>query len=322
VFGCVARGLAALVFAIGIATSSTCAQQASIAIATGGTGGVYYPLGVGMADILAKAIPGVASVARVTGGSIDNLKLLGSHNSAIGFTMADAAFDAVRGLGKFKSGKIEARTLMVLYPNRMHIVTLAGKGIETLADLKGKRISIGSPGSASEVMALRVIAAAGLDKDKDFRRERLDLIDAAKALSEGRIDAFFWAGGLPSPAVKDLAETPGLRIRLIDHANTLGRMNAVYGGIYSQGVIPAATYLGQDKANAIAIVQNLLVGDVSLPDDIAYRIVKALVDNRDQLVAIHGDAAGIAIDNQSIKNSPIPWHPGATKYFKEKGVAM
>src|SRR6185369_4101849 len=124
-----------------------------ISITTGGTGGVYYPLGGGMANVLSKNVPGLQATAEVTGGSVDNLKLIGAGKSEVAFTMADTAFDAAQGVDKFKDGKIAARTLMVLYPNRMQVVTVEGSGINSMADLKGKRVSTGSAGSGVEIMA-------------------------------------------------------------------------------------------------------------------------------------------------------------------------
>src|SRR3984893_11942765 len=162
-----------IALAAALLAGAALAQQKTIAIATGGTGGVYYPLGGGLANILSKKRQGYQATAEVTGGSVDNLKLIGTGQSELAFSMADAALDAFNGEDKFKSGKVAVRTLMVLYPNRMHVVTIEGIGIQKMVDLKGKRVSTGSPGSATEVMAFRVIEAAGLDKDKDMRRERL-----------------------------------------------------------------------------------------------------------------------------------------------------
>ena len=297
-------------------------QQTTIAIATGGTGGVYYPLGGGMANVLTKYVPGYAATARVTGGSVDNLKLIGSKQSEIAMVMVDAALDALKGDDKFKGAPVEVRTLMVLYPNRMHVVSVEGRGIEKMSDLKGKRVSTGSPGSATEVMAFRVIEGAGLDKDKDMRRERLGVAESTNAIKDGKIDAYFWVGGLPTAAVTDLGATPGVKIKMVDHADVVDKMNAKYGGIYTTGVIPAKTYPGQDKDNAITIVQNILVSNASLPDKVAYDIVKTFIERKDDLVAVHGEAKAIELANQAPKNSPIPWHPGATKYFTEKGVKM
>jgi TRAP transporter TAXI family solute receptor len=314
--------IAAIAAGAMVAAGAATAQQLTIAIATGGTGGVYYPLGGGMANVLTKHVPNVAATARVTGGSVDNLKLIGSQQSEVALVMVDAALDALRGEDKFKGNKVDVRTLMVLYPNRMHVVSVEGRGIDKMSDLKGKRVSTGSPGSATEVMAFRVIEAAGLDRDKDMRRERLGVAESVNALKDGKIDALFWVGGLPTAAVTDLGATPGVKIKLVDHADVVDKMNAKYGGIYTTGVIPAKTYPGQDKDNAITIVQNILVANAKMPDQVAYDIVKTFIEKQPELVAVHREAASITLDNQSPKNSPIPWHPGAQKYFKEKGVAM
>ena len=302
----------------GIAT----AQQTNIAIATGGTGGVYYPMGGGMANVLSKYLPGVQATARVTGGSVDNLKLIGSDQSEVGFSMVDAALNAAQGEDKFKDGKLDVRTLMVLYPNRMHVVSIEGAGIEKLSDLKGKRVSTGSPGGATEVMAFRVIEAAGLDRDKDMKRERLGVAESVNALKDRKIDAFFWVGGLPTAAVTDLGATPGVKIKMVDHADVVEKMNAKYGAIYATDVIPAKTYPGQDKDNKIAVVQNILVVGKNMPDKVAYDIAKTLYEKRDEVALAHSEAKAIALDKQNNKNTTIPWHPGALKYFTEQGAKM
>jgi TRAP transporter TAXI family solute receptor len=298
------------------------AQQKTMSIGTGGTGGVYYPLGGAVANVLSKNLPNVQATAEVTGGSVDNLKLIGSRQSEVALVMVDAALDALKGEDKFKGGKVDVRTLMVLYPNRMHVVSVEGRGIEKMSDLKGKRVSTGSPGSATEVMAFRVIEAAGLDKDKDMRRERLGVAESTNAIKDGKIDAYFWVGGLPTAAVTDLGASPGVKIKLIDHSDVVERMNAKYSGIYATGVIAAKTYPGQDKDNAIAVVQNILVANAAMPDKVAYDIVKTFIEKQPELVAVHREAESITIANQSPKSSPIPWHPGALQYLKEKGVSM
>jgi TRAP transporter TAXI family solute receptor len=298
------------------------AQQKTIAIGTGGTGGVYYPLGGGLANVLSKNLPGYQATAEVTGGSVDNLKLIGSGQSEVGFSMADAALDAFRGEDKFKGGKVELRNLMVLYPNRMHVVTIEGTGIEKMADLKGKRVSTGSPGSATEVMAFRVIEAAGLDKDKDMKRERLGAAESVNAIKDRKIDAFFWVGGLPTAAVTDLGATPGVKIKMIDHADVVDKMNAKYGALYIGDVIPPKTYPGQDKDNKIAVVWNILVTDNKMPDETAYAINKIIFDKKADLIAVHKEAENIDYKYQLKVNSPVPWHPGALKYFADQGVKM
>jgi uncharacterized protein len=295
------------------------AQQTNIVIATGGTGGVYYPLGGGMGNILTKHL-GYAATARVTGGSVDNMKLIGSKQAEMALTQMDAAYDALKGEDKFKGQPLPIRQLMVLYPNRMHVVTVEGKGIEKMADLKGKRVSTGSPGSATEVFAFRCIEAAGLDKDKDMRRERLGVAESTNAIKDGKIEAYFWVGGLPTAAVTDLGASPGIKIKLLDTADLVPKMNEKYNNLYATGVIPTKMYPGQEKDNPVAVIQNILAAHESMPDKVAYDIVKLFVEKRDDLVAVHGEAASITLENQ--KSSPIPWHPAALKYFTEKGVKV
>jgi uncharacterized protein len=296
------------------------AQQKTIAIGTGGTGGVYYPLGGAIANVLSKHLPGVQATAEVTGGSVDNLKLIGSGQSEIGFSMADAALDALKGEDKFKGGKVPLQTLMVLYPNRMHVVTVEGTGIDKMSDLKGKRVSTGSPGGATEVMAFRVIEAAGLDRDKDMKRERLGVAESVNAIKDRKIDAFFWVGGIPTAAVTDLAASPGVKMKLIDHGDLVDKMNAKYGKLYSAGTIAPGAYPNTDKPNQIVDVWNILVTGDRMTDDVAYNIVKTLVEKKAELVAVHKEAESFSLENQVQDRSPIPFHPGALKYFKEKGV--
>jgi len=318
-----ALALGATVFAgVGMFANKVLAQQTTIAIATGGTGGVYYPLGGGMANVLSKYLPGVAATARVTGGSVANMQLIHSGQSEVALTQLDAAYDALKGEDKFKGTPVEVRMLMILYPNRMHVVTIEGTGINTMADFKDKRVSTGSPGSATEVMAFRVIEAAGLDKDKDMRRERLGVAESVNALKDRKIDGFFWVGGLPTAAVTDLGATPGVKIKLIDTAHLVDKMNAKYNNLYTTGMIPTKTYPGQDKDNPVSVIQNILVANAKMSDKVAYDIVKTFIEKRDELIAVHREAASITLANQTPKGSPIPWHPGAVKYFTEKGVKM
>lgn len=311
---------AVLAFALSAGLIPAHAQQKTMAIGTGGTGGVYYPLGGAVANVLSKNLPNVQATAEVTGGSVDNLKLIGTGKNELGFTMADAALNAYNGEDKFKSGKIPLQTLLVVYPNRMHVVTIEGTGIEKMSDMKGKRISTGSPGSATEVMAFRVIEAAGLDKDKDMKRERLGVAESVNAIKDGKIDAFFWVGGIPTAAVTDLAATPGVKMKLVDHSETVDKMNAKYGKLYTASTIKAGSYPGYDKDNKIAEVWNLIVTGDKMSNDDAYTIVKTLVEKKADLVAVHKEALSFSLDNQIQSRSPIPFHPGALKYFKEKGV--
>lgn len=304
--------------AVALAASSTAFAQ-NISIATGGTGGVYYPMGGGLAAVLSKHVPGMQATAEVTGGSVDNLNLIASGKPYVGFSMVDAALDAQNGAGKFSGRKVPMKTLLVLYPNRMHVVSTTSTGIKSMKDLKGKRVGTGSPGSATEVMALRLIEGAGLDPNKDMTRERLSVAESVNALKDKKIEAFFWVGGLPTAGVTDLASTPGVTIQMIDHADAVPAMNKKHGNLYYADVIPKSTYAGMAADNKIASVANVLLVNANMPDDQAYKIVKAVFDHQKELIAVHKEYASVTIAAQKQASTPIPFHPGAVKYIREKG---
>ncbi len=313
--------------AIGIAAAALASaafsqDKVNISIATGPTSGVYYPLGGGIANILSKYVPGFSANAEATAGSVANLQLMGAKKSDIALSMADAAWDGFKGQGKFTGGAVPVRTLMVAYPNRMHVVSVEGRGINTFADLKGKRVSTGAPNSATEVMAARVLEAYGLDPEKDIRKERLDPGKSADAIKDGKLDAFFWVGGLPTSSVTDLGATPGTKLKLVDHAEAVDKMNQKYGNLYIRDMIPAKTYPGQESGNANATVWNLIVARGDLPEQVAYNIVKTIFDKREDLIRVHGEARNFDLKYQTNAATPIPYHPGAIKFFAEKGIKL
>jgi TRAP transporter TAXI family solute receptor len=298
-------------------------QAQNLSIGTGGTGGVYYPLGGGIAAVLSKHVPGMQATAEVTGGSVANLQLVGTGKPYLAMTMVDAGVDAFKGQQKFEGKAVPVRTLMVMYPNRMHVVTITATGIKSIAGLKGKRVSTGSGGSATEVMGFRVIEAAGLDKDKDMTRERLGVAESVNALKDRKIDAFFWVGGLPTAAVTDLANSPGVTIQMIDHAELVPAMNTKWGELYVKDTISKDVYRGMASDNQQATVTNLLVAHQSMDEQTAYNVVKAIFENREELIRVHMEAANFVLEKQKTSAAGgIPWHPGALKYFKEKGVKL
>ena len=314
--GWIAAGL------LGLAIANAAVAQTRISIATGGTGGVYYPLGGGIANVLTKYVPNMQATAEVTGASVDNMKLVGAGKAEVGFTMADTAWDAYQGQDKFKDNKQAVRALVVFYPNLTHVVTVEGKGINTMADLKGKRISTGAPGSGTEVMAFRILEAYGIDKDKDVKRERLSVAESVNALKDGKIDALIWVGGIPTPAITDLAATPNTKIKLIDHADAVDKMRAKYGPLYVKDKIAAKSYPGQDKESTNLTVWNILVVNEKADEKVVYDIVKTMFEKKAEIVAVHKDATYLALENQLTGGSPIPFHPGALRYFKEKGLKV
>ena len=292
-----------------------------LSIATGNTGGVYYPYGGGLAKVISESIPGVEATAEVTAASVDNLKLIQLRKADIAFTLADTLDDAVHGRGPFEQGgAVQARSLAVLYPNYTHVVTVEGNGIARLADLKGKVVSTGSAGSGTEVIALRVLQAAGLDPERDIRRQALSVNASVDAMKDDKIDAFFWSGGLPTASVLDLASTAGLTAKLIPNDEVVAALQSKFGAaLYTRLVMPKGSYPGQNADIAVVGVENALVVDDSMDQQLAYDLTRTLFDKQQELAAIHPEARHLA-PARAVLGSPAPFHPGAIKYYQERGV--
>lgn len=289
-----------------------------LSIATGGTGGVFYVVGGGIASLISKHLPGVEATAEVTAASVDNCKLIMIRKADLGFVLADTAYDAYAGIERFRgTGKVPLRALAVLYPAVSQIVTTEGAGIQTGRDLKGKRVSTGAPGSGAEVTAIKIFEALELDPAKDIRRERLSVAESAGALKDRKIDAFFWGGGIPTAAVLDLASTPGIKIKLIAHDDLLEKINKKYGPSYYRLLVPKETYPGMTQSVPVIATANLLVCHEGLDEKIAHGIVKVILEHRGELIAIHKEADKITLENAVIGSS-IPYHPGAIRYYTEK----
>lgn len=291
-----------------------------VSIATGGMGGVYFVIGGGMASLITK-YAGVEATAEVTSASVDNCKLIAAKKSDMGLIMGDTGFDAFKGLGNFKGRPLALRTLTVLYPNLQHIVTVEGKGIHKVADLKGKRVSTGAPGSGTEVKALRILEAAGINHEKDITKDRLGASESAGALKDGKIDAYFWDGGVPTSSVLDLAASPGIKMVLISHEDLIPKMTEKYGPVYYKSIIPKNVYTGIDYDTQVAAVGNLLMCHQDMDEKLAYDIVKTIFEHLKELIAIHKEAYNINLKDGA-GNKSVPYHTGAAKFFKEKGFTV
>lgn len=293
--------------------------QKQISIATGGTGGVYYIYGGAIAEVLTKHLQGVNAVAEVTSASVDNILLLSDGKAELAFSLADTVFLAVQGQKPF-DGPQPVKALAVLYNNFNHLVTREGSGIESVADLKGKRVSIGSPGSGTEVTARRILEAYGLDPDKDIQPDFLGVQESADALRDGRIDAFFWSGGYPTGAVSDLANTPGFDLKIIPLGDAVDDLVNKYGAIYVEDSFPAGAYSGDVKEETPTVaVPNYLLVPADMDEELAYNIIKTLFDHKDELVAVHPAAEDLTLEN-AVSGKVVEYHPGAIRYYKEKGA--
>ncbi len=291
-----------------------------LSIATGGSGGVYFPYGGALAKLISDQVPGVQATAEVTAASVDNLKLLQVGKVDLAFTLADTLAEAVAGRGPFKdTGPVgNARTLAILYTNYTHVVAREGAGIRRVADLRRKTVSVGAPGSGTELIADRVLAAARIDPRADITRHTLGVSESAGAIKDGKLDAFFWSGGVPTPAIQDLAATPGLAVTLVPQDELLLLMQRDYGNLYRLAIVPAGVYRGIDREVPTIGVQNLLVASSSMDEALVYAIVRVMFEHKAALVAGHPEARHLA-PPISFELSPAPFHAGAARYYKEAG---
>jgi len=309
-------GLVALVLALASASAPVRAQQ-FINVLTGGTSGVYYPLGVALANIYAKALPDAKSSAQSTKASVENLSLLQSGRGEIAFTLGDTLSQAWRGDTEvgFSKKLDKLRDVAAIYPNYVQIVALGSSGIKTLADLKGKRMSVGSAKSGTEINARAVLKGAGLSYDDLGKVEYLDFGASVDLMKNRQLDATLISAGLGVSAIRDLATSvdilmvpvpPDLVAKIGDPA-------------YQPAVIPAHTYDGQNADVPAISIQNYLVTSSDLKPDLVYAMTKAIFDNLNTLVAAHSAAKAIALADAP-KPGPVPLHVGAERFYKEKGV--
>lgn len=309
--------------AILAAARPAAAQGVQMSIATGTTGGVYYPLGGGLANILNRAIPGMAATVEVTGGSVANLQLLGANRVAMVMAQGDAVVDAVAGRERFQGRAVPVRTLFVMYTNRMQVVTVASTGIRRIEDLRGRRISTGAPGSATEVMALRLIEAAGLNPASDFRaRERLSPAESTNAIKDGKLDAYFFVSGVPTSAITDLGASPGQQLVLIDHDQFIPRIVERFGPVYFAEEIAAGTYPGQTAPNRQMSVSNITGVRADMPDALVTQILTALWTNREDFYRVHAEARGVTVEAQRTARAAAPWHPAAEAFWRGLGAQL
>lgn len=286
-----------------------------LSVGTGAVGGVFYVYGGGIASVLSKNVPGLQVTAESTAGSVDNLKLLNAKRGDLALAFSDTTYEALKGEGAFKAlGPTPLRALAVLYFAYNHLVVFDESPIKTVADLKGRRVSTSSPGTGSEIVALRTLEAAGLDPDKDIIRERLGAAESASAMKDRKIDAFFFHGSNIA-AIVDLAATPGIKIRLIPNGELVPRIVAKYGPVYSVGTIPKGVYKGVDVDTSAIASTTLLVVREDFPEDVAYWITRTLFEKKADLALIHKAAEELTATGTS-----VAFHPGAIRYFKEKGI--
>ena len=305
---------AAAIFAI---SSAALAATTFINILTGGTSGVYYPIGVALSQIYGHAIEGAKTSVQATKASVENLNLLQAGRGELALALGDSVSDAWNGVEEagFKTPLKKLRAIAGMYPNYIQIVASADAGIHTLADLKGKRVSVGAPKSGTELNARAIFKAAGLSYEDLGKVEFLPYAESMELIKNRQLDATLQSSGLGMAAIRDLASV--VKINFVPIPEDV--VKKIGNAAYQSGVIPPNTYDGQTEAVPTATITNILVTRSGVSDELAYQMTKLMFDNLDRLVTAHAAAKAISLD-KAPKNLPLPLHPGAERFYKEKGL--
>jgi TRAP transporter TAXI family solute receptor len=300
-----------------IAVSTPVAQASEfINILTGGTSGVYYPLGVALSDIYAKGIDGARTQVQSTKASVENLNLLQQGKGELAFALGDSVKYAWEGNAEvgFKAPLTKLRAIAAIYPNVIQIAALTDSGVKTVADLKGKSLSVGAAKSGTELNARAIFDASGMSYDDLGKLEYLPFSESVELLKNRQLDATLQSSGLGNAALKDLSTSQAITFVAVP-----ADVAASLGAPYVASTIPAGTYEGQTEDVPTVAVVNFLVTHEDVSDEVAYQMTKLLFENLDTLKAAHSAAGGISIE-EAVKGSPIPLHPGAERYYKEQGL--
>ncbi len=320
----ISRLIPALLAALLLPVAAVAQQKTAFSIVTGGTGGVWYPLGGAIGTVISRNVPNTDASSEATTAAIDNLKLLAAGKAGMAFAYDYHAVLASEGKIAALGKKQPVRIVMSFYEQPLHVVTKEGTGIKTVRDLKGKRVSVGAPNSGTEEQADYVLKALGIDWNKDLKREKLGASESVAALKDGKLDAFFWSGGVPTSAILDLASTPGLKMVLVpldgEAADAIQKANPA---VFHKTKFAKGCYTGVDAdVDGLAITAVLTAMD-SFPAEKVQQIVAAIFANTTEISAVWKDAAKLTPEKSIQQIAPeaiAVLHPGARKFFTEKGA--
>ena len=303
-----------------LAQSLLAQSRTRLYIGTAGKEGVFYPLGTAMAAVISKYVSEVDAFAPETGGSAENIKLLQQGKIELALAQPDLAWAASQGQLEGLPRKVAVRNLLGAHARYLHLVTRADRGVKAVEDLEGKRVSTGLAGGATDIKAIRVLGAHGVTPYNLGAREHLDDAEAVQALQDGRLDAFAIDAALPSSIVRGLAAT-GVPLRLIPTGDAVARIAERHGPFYFRASIPKGTYRGVEADISAAAAMTLFVAHEVMVESLAYEITKVLLERTPELA--FADAAAMEISSASaVRGSPVPFHPGALRYYKEAGIAV
>ncbi len=288
------------------------AEGGRLSIATGNTTGVYYVLGGGLAQLIGDGLPGFSATAEVTGASVENVQRVVRGDSDIAFTLADTASDATNGKGTF-DGPQPIRALARIYSNFTHVVVRTDAGIGSIEQMRGKSVSTGSANSGTEVIAERLLGAAGVDPESGVKRQKLSLNESVQGMKDGTIQALFWSGGLPTAGITDLVTSLGGKVRFLDLSAYLPKLQAEYGEVYQAATIAPAVYRQAAPVQSIG-VPNLLVVKDTMDEELAFKLTELIFARQADLAKVHPEANNIKRD-LAPETDPVPLHPGAQRYY-------
>ncbi len=309
----------ALAICCAMALGGTASAKTFITIGSGGVGGTYYPLGGSMAEVLTKADIDVKATSRSTAASRENCRLVASGRAHIGMTMGSTLYQAYNGTDAFEAdGALPLEILFNMYPAPQHLVTTTRTGITSFDDLKGKKVSLGAPGSGNQVLARMILEAAGMDPDKDFSAQQLTQPEAAMALKDGNVDAVFWNFAAPGSAVMEVSAVRD--VVLIPLPEDLVKKVVEENSFLFPYTIKKEVYSGQTKDVLTVADGNYLVVKKGMDETLGYNLTKTLIDNREAFMKVTQQAVHFAPESSSV--GIIPFTPGAAKYFKEQGIEV
>ena len=311
------RGFGALAAGALLAVAAPSAQaEQFINVLTGGTSGIYYPIGVGLSEIYAEGIPDTKVQVQATKASVENLNLLQQGKGEVALTLGDALKFAAEGNADagFKAPLDKIRGIAAIYPNYIQIAASADSGIKTLADLKGKSLSVGAAKSGTELNARAILAAAGMSYDDLGKVEYLPFAESVELMKNRQLDATLQSAGLGVASLKDLGTSVPMTMVAVP-ADVAAKLRAPY----LAATIPAGTYEGQTEDVATVAVVNFLVTSSDVPEETVYQMTKLMFENLPKLEAAHKAAAAIKLEN-ALNGMPVPLHPGAERFYKEKGL--
>ncbi len=299
-------------------TTGAWAAKTFISIATGGTGGTYYPLGGGIAEIITRKVPDFQVTSETGNASAANIMLIGTRQVEMALVQNDVAYWASRGILPFREKVENIRAVASLYPEHLHCITLKDSGINDIMDIRGKRVSVGAPESGVLGDVAAVLKAAGL-KYSDMSTDFLDFNSTTRRFKEGQLDVGFVVAGYPTSSITDLAATH--EIDLVNFNEDFMTVLLAEHPFFVKGVIPAGTYQGIDRSVQTPAVLAMLVCDAALPQDVVYRFTRALWENVSDLQKVHEKAKYITLDT-AMDGISVPVHPGAAQFYAEKGMTV